>query len=643
MRRFACLAVILSLLFAPVFGQIVFYDDFQSSALNRFLVGDLSDEWTLYNDGNRPSTSPDLTYLDSAWKVMRQENGDMFAASLSYFRGNGGAADRWMVSPEIDLSAVENPVLRFRARVLDADNRDGFELKVSTKGIEKENFEKTLANVAHGRFSWNEYTIDLNEYKGQKIHLAFIQNSKNQYILGIDDVLVYDKDVDVCALAGGLSAPYTNISENNTFSINAVAEIFNAGTSTISSYKLCRQVDEGEIQKEEFSGVAIESGSTLTASANFRMESAGKHTLSLWLENINGQNINSSKTSIEVFTADNRYLPRKNMLLEMFSSGMCTACAPWNRVVHPFLVENHANADDNRGNFCVVKYQVNIPAAGDPCVTDQTLARSDFYGVNAAPSFFVNGKSLPLPNGEEMLYQILKDSIMRTHETIVPTGLRASLQREENTFKVHTEVTGYLPDVNNYSLVVCLIEDSIKHNRSMHNGETVFYNVTRQMLPNVTGMEIVPETLGETISKDFEYTFDEESPKIFSSLENMGAVVFLQNTKTKEVIQARYLADSVGMQGIIVDNQNTERMHKCLRVSPNPVLNRCQIVFNAASPTQADMQLVDMQGKTVLSRSVLLKEGENRLEMDMRNYAAGLYFVRICSPAGVFVHKVVKR
>lgn len=643
MRRFACLAVILPLLFAPVFGQIVFYDDFQSSALNRFLVGDLSDEWTLYNDGNRPSTSPDLTYLDSAWKVMRHENGDMFAASLSYFRGNGGTADRWMVSPEIDLSNVESPVLRFRARVLDANNRDGFELKISTKGIEKEHFEKTLTSVSRGRFSWAEYVVDLNEYKGQKIHLAFIQNSKNQYIIGVDDVLVYNKGEQVSAMVNAFGVPYTKISENNLFDINASAEIFNAGSSAISSYTLCRQVDNAEVSREDFSGVVIEAGASLTISAGFHMEKAGKHTLCMWLENINGQNISSPKTSIEVITADSRELPRKNMLLEMFSSGMCTACAPWNKVIHPFLVENHANADDNRGNFCVVKYQVNIPSVGDPCVTDQTLDRADFYGVNAAPSFFVNGKFLSLPNGEEMLYKILKDSIMRAHETIVPTGLRASLERSGNTFKVHAEVTGYLPDVNNYSLVVCLIEDSIKHNRSMHNGETVFYNVTRQMLPDVTGVEIIPETLGETISKDFEYTFDLENPKIFSSVENMGAVVFLQNTATKAVVQARYLADSVGMQGIIVDNQNTERMHKSLRVSPNPVLNRCQIVFNAAYPTNAEMQLVDMQGKTVLNRSVFLKEGENRLEMDMRNYSAGLYFVRICSPAGVFVHKLVKR
>lgn len=643
MKRLACLAVIFPLLTVSVFGQIVFHDDFQSTELNRFLVGDLSEKWTLYNDDNTPITSPDLTYFDKAWKVMRHENGDMFAASLSYFRGNSGTADRWMVSPAIDLSQAEKPVLVFRARVLDANNRDGFEVRVSTQGIDKENFTKTLTSVAHGRSSWTYYTLDLSEYKGQSIHLAFIQNSKNQYIIAIDDVLVHETD-QTCALINGFSARYANIADNNTFPISTSAEIFNAGSTAITSYTLCQQVDEGPISRETVSEANIAPGNTLGLNIAFSVESDGNHTLSLWLEEINGKTeTNTLKTSLTVLTADNRNLPKKNLLFEMFSSGMCTSCAPWNRVLHPFFVSDNANTDDNRGNFCVVKYQVNIPSAGDPCVTDQTLSRANFYGVNAAPSFYLNGKSMPIPNGDSIMFQILRDSIASFRQTTVPTGLTASLERQGNTFKVHADITSYLPDMNKYSLVVCLLEDSIEHLIAMHNKEKIFYNVVRQMLPNTVGMEISPETMGKTISKDFEFTFDLKNPRIFSSVENMAAVVFLQNTLTKEVIQARYLADGVNDTSIIVENRPVEHIQKHLSVYPNPVTERCLISFVSSSRTQAELTIVDMQGKTVFSRRILLNEGENLFETETGNLSSGLYFVRIHSEQGVFVYKIVKR
>lgn len=642
MKRFACLAVIFPLLSVSVFGQIVFHDDFQSTELNRFLVGDLNGEWTLYNDDNAPSTSPDLTYFDKAWKTMRAENGDMFAASISYFRGNGGTADRWMVSPAIDLSDTENPVLVFRSKVLDVNNRDGFEVKISTQGIEKENFTKTLTSVAHGRSLWTYYTFDLSEYKEQSIHVAFIQNSKNQYILGIDDILVH-QTAETCALVNAFSTPYAHIANGNVFSITASAEIFNAGSAAITSYTLCKQVDGGQISRETISGTDIASGSALGVSTSFSLASAGEHTLSLWIENINGTETSSPQTSVKVLTVNSLNLPKKNMLLEIFSSGMCTACAPWNAVLHPFFISDRANTPDNRGNFCVVKYQVDIPSVGDPCVTEQTLSRAGFYGVNSAPSFYMNGKSMPLAANEEIMFRSLRDSIARYGQTSVPTGLTARLERDGNTFRVHADITNYLPDINNYALVVCLMEDSIEHNRTMHNGEKIFYNVVRQMLPNTVGSEIIPETVGKTTSRDFEFTFDLQNPQIFSSVENMSAVVFLQNTNTREVIQARYLADGVNDTSIIVENRPVERMQKQLSVYPNPVTERCLVSFVSAIRTQAEWQILDMQGKTVFSRRILLKEGENRFETETGNLPAGLYFIRIQNEQGVFVHKMVKR
>lgn len=640
MKRFACLAVLLPLLLATVSGQVLFHDDFQDVNLNRFLVGDLDSNWTLYNDANKPSSSPDLTYFDQAWKVLRISNSEMAAASLSLFDGNK-AADRWMVSPEIDLGEAKNPILHFRSKTLDANNRDGFEVRISTEGIEKESFKTVLESVSRDKSFWNQHQIDLSEYKGEKIHIAFIQNSKEQYIIAIDDIWVYDKEA-LAVFVDGFSAAFTVISDNDHSSVDATACLFNAGSESVTSYRLCTQTDNGEVRKTDVSDVELAAGDALNLSARFDLEKTGFHTLQMWVENINGKNVSSPRTNIRILSANNKKLPKKNLLLELFSSGMCTACAPWNKVLHELFVSDHANIADNSGNFCVAKYQVNIPSTGDPCVTEQSLARCSFYNVNAAPSFYMNGHFLPLGNYENVL-QTIRNAIGETHKTTVSTGLTAYLEREGYTFKVHAEITGYLPDPENYNLLICLLEDSIHHLSSMHNGETDFYYVTRQMMTGVKGLALDACEIGETISKDFEYTFDQSSPKIFSSLENTNAVIFLQNRKTNDIIQARYLAQGYKDQSIIVNNRPLETQRQQLRVYPNPAWEYCRVAFTAPTRVQARLELVDMQGKTVMSRNITLEAGENQFDMDLQPFAAGLYFVRLTSTQGVFVHKLMKR
>ncbi|MCM1169041.1 MAG: choice-of-anchor J domain-containing protein [Bacteroides sp.] len=641
MKRFACLTALLPLLLAPVFGQVVFQDDFQSADLNRFMAGGLNTDWTLYNDNNKPSTSPDLTYFDDAWKVIRSTDGEMFAASLSLFT-NAQTADRWMVTPAINLTQLQNPTLSFRAKAIDAQTRDGFEVKVSVDGIEKEDFKTTLTQVPHCHAIWTYYNIDLSEYKGKSVYVAFVQNSKDQYIIGIDDVVVYDKG-NLNAFVNGFSAPFTVISNQDRADVKTNAQLFNAGSETITSYRLCTQADNGQVQKTDVSDIQLASGSTLVLNATVSVDGTGFHTLDMWVENINGQDVSTSKTSIRILSANNNRLPKKNFLLEIFSSGMCTACEPWNRYLHGTFLEQHANVPDNRGNFCIAKYQINIPAVGDPCVTEQTLARGNFYNVNSAPSYYANGRSIPLTIGYENVAKAIVDSIYATNRITVPTGITAYLEREENTFKVHTEITGYLPDPNTYSLVVCLLEDSIHHNRSMHNGETDFYYVVRQMLPGVTGVDVVADEIGKTVTKEFEYTFDLSNPKIFSSLDNMGAVVFLQNKNSREVVQARYLAPGYKDSSVYVNNERPERLQRQLRVYPNPASEYCRIVFTSPANAQARLEIIDLQGKTAAGRNITLAEGENFFEENVQDLAAGMYFVRITNRQGVFVHKLIKR
>ncbi|MDE6493859.1 MAG: choice-of-anchor J domain-containing protein [Bacteroidales bacterium] len=636
MKRFAFSLLASLALILPVSGQVLFHDDFQNIDINRFSVGDPDASWTLYNDNNEPSVStPDFSHFDKAWNVYLDNDGSMQAASVSFFR-RAGTADRWMVSPSIDLSSTQKPVLVFRARAMDAQNRDGFAVKLSVSGIEKSDFTVDLQTTRNAPNAWTYYDIDLSAYKGESVHLAFVQNSSDKYMICIDDIAVFDSEAE-SALMTAVSAPASIIMPDNTASVTANAVLFNTGSEPIVSYTLCQRLDNGEVSRTEVSNVDIAPLKPLSLTAQTEVSSEGQHTLFLWAENINGKDISSNIAQVSVYSIRNASLPRKNFLLEIFSSGMCSSCAPWNAVLHPFFIQENANAVDNSGNFSVVKYQVNIPSAGDPTVTAQSLARCDYYGVNFAPCFYMNGRLFSLSD-TGTVFRSFRDSIASFRQRTVPTGLKVSLERNENTFKVHATVTNYLTDADDYYLVVCLIEDSMHHIVTMHNGEKDFYNVMRQMLPDHVGTPVSIETRGGIVEKDFEYTFNESSPTIYSSVENMGAVVFLQSRKNNQVSQAFYLAP--GHSAAIEDRTAFKQQ---LSLYPNPVNDRCSIVFEALSSGEGNLQIIDNQGKIVRDQTIGLQQGRNTFFIETSSLGSGMYFVRIRNNQGVFTHKMIKR
>lgn len=634
MKRFVSSAFALLALLVSGSGQVLFHDDFQNAMLNRYAVGAIDTSWTLYNDENVPSNT--LSMFDAAWNVYRDNDGSTMAVSVSFF-SKPATADRWLVSPSITLSPDKKSVLFFRAKGMteEAANRDGFEVKLSVSGKEKNDFTQSLQTVRIATSSWKWYSIDLSEYAGKDIRIAFIQNSTDKYMIALDDIAVLETEAS-SALMCGIAVPAEVIMPANTETVTVKALLLNTGSDPIVSYTLCLQTDQ-EVQKEEVSGVNIAPSATADVERKSVLNSVGNHTVRVWVEDINGGEKSSNIATTTVYSILQSSLPRKNVLLEMFSSGQCPSCAPLNSWVHPIFVEENANATDNSGHLSVVKYQVNIPAAGDPTVTEQTLERAELYNVSSAPSVFMNGRNFP--HRDTTFGRHLRDSVAKFIQQTVSTGLEASLEREGNTFKIQTTVTNYLNDINDYNIVICLIEDSIHHSSTMHNGEKDFYNVVRQMIPDVTGEPLPALNPGESTDKYFEYTFDAESPQIYSSLDNMGAVIFLQNNKNRQVSQAFYLKPGHST----VANEKKQPVKRQLYLYPNPVNEQCTVMFDAIKNGPAVLRIFDGQGKTVRVQNILLQAGENRLSLETASLAPGLYFVSLRNEQGVFTHKLMKR
>lgn len=631
------LAILSALVLAPAgFGQVYFHEDFQNAVLDNRATADVDSLWTLYSDNNVPVE--ELAFLDKAWKIYGDADGDRFAVSPSYFKGSEGA-DRWLVTPAIALTDATNPVLVFRAKSLDSKNRDNVEVRISTTDSTKASFAKTLHTVNRAQFSWNYYTVDLSEYKGQRIFLAFVQNSDNRYAIGLDGIFVYEKSENQI-FAGSVAAPVAAIARTFPHTLSVKAELYNAGNRSVSSCTLSYSLDGGE-KRSITVNEGIEPGATHRLSFGVPVEEQGYHTVEISMEN-------APATQITSFIALHTALPQQCLMWEAFSSGMCVNCEPWNRVLHPVYAKLKTNVPDNSGNFVMAKYQVDIPMKGDPMVTAETLDRAQYYNINAAPSFYMNGRKYQPDN--EIYEQALRDSIAAFRTRTSNLRLNARLTREENAFRVESSVTTCFPDPDNYELVVVLMEDSIHLTTKLYNGEQDFFSIVRKMMSPCSGQTLTPARVGDSVKQSFSFVFQTDEPRIFNGLDGVNAVAYLQNARTRQITQALYLK-----AGYPTTNDNTAHLPAgqpaadCAAKAvsahfdlyPNPADEKVNLRWESGKNQSLDVRVFSLAGAQKHAFGWNVTPGTNHTEINTSGWNAGTYLVGIYSPEGVIVKKLI--
>jgi hypothetical protein len=166
--------------------NIIIDEDFQAG----FPAG-----WkTVINDTS--NIHPDVSEFTSAWIV--KENPDTIAdsvmASTSYFQ-NGGIASRWVITDQIQLGTYGN-FLKWDTKSHDPSFPDGYKVLISITNDSLHNFTDTLFHTDFEVPTWTtrEYQLVDSIYSGQQIYIAFVNDSDDQYILYIDNVVVRGDD-----------------------------------------------------------------------------------------------------------------------------------------------------------------------------------------------------------------------------------------------------------------------------------------------------------------------------------------------------------------------------------------------------------------------------------------------------------------
>jgi hypothetical protein len=317
-------------------------------------------------------------------------------------------------------------------------------------------------------------------------------------------------------------------------------------------------------------------------------------------------------------------------LFEVFSSSTCGPCNSGN-AKYKGVVSAHPKSD-----YVSVKYQQDFPSPGDPYCTDETYARRQYYAINSIPRMEIDGLwDKNAGQFTEALYQSARAAAAKATVTGTYT-----IKNRVVTGKVKVTSLAALPAGS--VLYIAISEEQTTKNVG-NNGETLFFDIVKKMIPSNTGTTVALTTVGAKDSVSFTYKFPatyrlpadgkpanrinfNTTPKdtVSNSVEDfskLNVVAWVQGpTGTKDVYQAAHItkvwpAAVSGLSQSIND----------VSVYPNPATKSVSIDLNMTGIDLVSAKLTSMSGAVVASQAVPCNVGKNTITIETANLANGIY------------------
>jgi hypothetical protein len=140
------------------------------------------------------------------------------------------------------------------------------------------------------------------------------------------------------------------------------------------------------------------------------------------------------------------------------------------------------------------------------------------------------------------------------------------------------------------------------------------------------------------ISEDFEAGDSEVDIdlKVRDQLRDAKAVVYAidkaGNVYTEEFVhKATSVKTEVTIDGVTIKD-----------IYPSPVINDANIIIESEKFINTQMQVCDLLGNSILTKSINLSNGQNEFQIDLSDISSGTYFVKINVNGRILTEKIVK-
>ncbi len=260
----------------------------------------------------------------------------------------------------------------------------------------------------------------------------------------------------------------------------------------------------------------------------------GIHQISLQRAFFNSvtQSVEVIKDSLIILDIALEEIPLSNIvLLEDFANVSCNPCVISNKIIETLTNESYG-----RAKLVAVKFPTNFPAPNDPfylAAKSICDARISYYSVFFAPTTVIDGILKPISTDSNSIktavdQRLLKEKRFRmdVFDYIIGTDYFTIV-----TIKV---INGTGLDFSNLVLHTVVTETDIEFSTPPgSNGETVFHDVTRAMLPSSAGESLSGISLTDEVV--FQRQININPNWVINKL---NTVAYIQNVFTKEVYQA---------------------------------------------------------------------------------------------------------
>ena len=231
------------------------------------------------------------------------------------------------------------------------------------------------------------------------------------------------------------------------------------------------------------------------------------------------------KLNLHLLPSPDFSLADKVVLLEDFANVSCDPCVISNRII-----ESLSSYTYGRSKLVVVKYPTNFPSASDPLYlanSEACDARINFYQILFAPTTIIDGIDRPISQDS-----ISVKSAIDSRLSVAPrfeVEVNASLEGDYVIDVLITPIDTLGINLNDIVIHSVITETDIEYEQAPgSNGEKIFYDVMRLMLPTHNGEPI------RNLINTGEISYEFEDALLSNwNLEHINSAIFIQNITTK--------------------------------------------------------------------------------------------------------------
>lgn len=393
------------------------------------------------------------------------------------------------------------------------------------------------------------------------------------------------------------------------------------GLLTVNSYKINYQLDNNPVKTENVTGASIPMGGDMWYfhDSLWMATGLGVHQLKVWVDNINGNNLDQNPFNDTVFKeieVMGIFVPKLS-LHEYFNSANHNDCAGTMDSLRTVFLQH-------QGEYTLISYQMGT----DEYATADGLNRATFYGIDSVPDMYVNGINRMDPRFYSSNY--FNDFKAPAYISITP-----QISKSGNTITVTAALLPF-PDwtnpANGMKIRIAVVELVTTGNVGT-NGDTKFYSVFRKFLPGVNGQDQASFSPGMYVNVNRQYTFTTTE---IENINNLGVVVYIQNDVTGEIYQSGFAQINTGIDDGQAQKQGITKVY------PNPANDLVGVSYFVANSADIQFNMYDITGRVVFNDSKPKQTfGNNTQWIDVRNLKNGIYFIKMQIGNDIYTQKVV--